>query len=1033
MHRRLLAALATSAVLVLAIVPATVTGAAPNRQFTRLDVSKLDKTLTPAIVANRTVTVMVQLKGDAASARHGLSKNQRAAAAKQLKAAQDTLKPGIAKAGGTVVGTYQYAYNGVKVRIAGRGVAALLALPNVAAVRAVKTYTADNVHSVPFIGAPGAWEDLGKTGAGETIAVIDTGTDYLHANFGGPGTKAAFDANNPAVIEPGSFPTAKVIGGYDFAGNDYDAEGKLGSATPTPDPDPLDCNGHGSHTSGTAAGEGVLANGSTYTGPYNNATYANDFAVGPGVAPQANIVAIKIFGCEGSTDLVVDALEWVAAYNANPANTNSIDVVNMSLGAPFGRADSPDSVATDVLVQSGVVVATSAGNSGQNAYITGSPGTADRAISTAAEDTLATFPGAVIDLANSPDITNASNQNAYPHLPVSGTLRVIRDGAGAISLGCTAADYGTLPANSVVAIQRGVCPFVDKGAAAQQAGAIGIIDINRDDIVDPAELPTFIGYEPEIFDIPMIGVGNGSKATIVANDGTPVSLNPGGTISNPTYKKITSFSSGGPRNGDSAAKPDITGPGASIVSTLVGSGNKGTTLSGTSMASPHTAGVAALVHQANPTWTPAQVKAAIMNTASADASLLAASSVRVAGAGVLQPRRAVDTVALATTGDGTSSLSFGYDQAASGGYSESKPITFWNTSGSAISYNLAGASIVSVPSSITVPAHSSVTIDATASLTAAQLAAAPPTSVLLGGQPWGGVQSRSGAIVATPTTTGPGVYSLRIPFVAVPRAESRLAAGARSAYRTSGGIARATVPLTNTGVHSGIADVYAWGLSDPQDLPSAPISTDDIRAAGVQVVPAEVLTGVADPNDRAVMFAINTYGKWSTAVSNEFDIAIYGANKHKPDFIVVGVDFGFVTAGAFDGRVAAFTIDSANNVVDGWVADGPANGSTIILPTLASEIGQASDNARFTYSVTGFSVEDGSLVDAVAGQASFSAKKPPVSTGDFIQVNPGASATLNVAVDKGKFAVGPVKGWMVVTLDDPNGAAQADLIPVGTP
>ena len=76
-------------------------------------------------------------------------------------------------------------------------------------------------------------------------------------------------------------------------------------------------------------------------------------------------------------------------------------------------------------------------------------------ISVAAEDTLATFPGAVINFASAADITNANNQNAYPNLPVSGTLKVIYSAPGVVSLGCAEADYGTLPPNTVVAIQRG--------------------------------------------------------------------------------------------------------------------------------------------------------------------------------------------------------------------------------------------------------------------------------------------------------------------------------------------------------------------------------------------------------------------------------------------------------------------------------------------------------------------------------------------------------------------------------------------------
>ncbi|MEO5965156.1 MAG: hypothetical protein ABIR11_06800, partial [Candidatus Limnocylindrales bacterium] len=190
--------------------------------------------------------------------------------------------------------------------------------------------------------------------------------------------------------------------------------------------------------------------------------------------------------------------------------------------------------------------------------------------------------------------------------------------------------------------------------------------------------------------------------------------------------------------------------------------------------------------------------------------------------------------------------------------------------------------------------------------------------------------------------------------------------------------------------------------------------------------------GVADPSDRALIFAINTWGNWSTGSSNEFDIAIYGANKHKPDFIVVGVDYGAVTTGDFNGQMASFVFTAAGDLVDGWVADAPANGSTVLLPLLASEIGQTSDNARFTFDVTGFSVEDSSLVDQTATGA-YSAKKPALSTGNFITIPAGGSDTLTVAVDKGKLSASPAKGWMIVTMDDANGAPQADLVPLGVP
>ena len=101
-----------------------------------------------------------------------------------------------------------------------------------------------------------------------------------------------------------------------------------GTEIPAPDPDPLDCNGHGSHVAGTAAGFGVKSDHTTYTGPYNSTTYSTSFGIGPGVAPKAKLVSLKVFGCEGATDVLTDALEWVGDYNATHAD--AIDVVNMS-------------------------------------------------------------------------------------------------------------------------------------------------------------------------------------------------------------------------------------------------------------------------------------------------------------------------------------------------------------------------------------------------------------------------------------------------------------------------------------------------------------------------------------------------------------------------------------------------------------------------------------------------------------------------------------------------------------------------------
>ena len=161
---------------------------------------------------------------------------------------------------------------------------------------------------------PLAWAGVnGVHGEGIKVAIIDTGIDYTHANFGGPGTVAAFDAaaaSSAGPADPAFFgPDApKVKGGIDLVGDAYNANDP--DSVPVPDSNPLDCNGHGSHVAGSAAGFGVLDNGTEYTGSYDNLTHVNNhFSIGPGVAPKADLYAVRVFGCEGSTNVVTEAIE----------------------------------------------------------------------------------------------------------------------------------------------------------------------------------------------------------------------------------------------------------------------------------------------------------------------------------------------------------------------------------------------------------------------------------------------------------------------------------------------------------------------------------------------------------------------------------------------------------------------------------------------------------------------------------------------------------------------------------------------------
>ena len=180
-----------------------------------------------------------------------------------------------------------------------------------------------------------------------------------------------------------------------------------------------------------------------------------------------------------------------------------------------------------------------------------------------------------------------------------------------------------------------------------------------------------------------------------------------------------------------------------------------------------TAGMAALVLSAHPGWSPLKVKAALVNTASADK--IVDYDPLLAGSGVAQVDRAVSTTGLVTTSQGTASLSFGYEP-SDGSYRETKTIRIWNTSSRRVRYDLtASSSLVSIaPSSVNVGPHDSREVRVTASLSRSDVAALPSADQFLTGA-FGELNSLSGAITATPTTSGAGLYPLRVAYLLVPR------------------------------------------------------------------------------------------------------------------------------------------------------------------------------------------------------------------------------------------------------------------------
>lgn len=890
----------------------------------------------------------------------------------EIAAQQRSLETQLVLLGGTVTDRFDTLLNALLVRLPAAQLPAVRKLPGVRAVRAENHFTPLVSTSVPWVRAPEGWSlSTGPwTGSGIRIAIIDSGIDYNHASLGGSGDPEDFANNNPAVLEAGTFPTARVIGGTDFVGDNYDSRGVSGSPTARPDLDPLDtfANTHGTHVAAIAAGNGVRLDGTPYTGPYNDSLDFSQLSLGPGVAPEAKLYAYKVFGSAGSTSaaIIVRALERSLDPNQDGNFSDRVDVVNLSLGSPFGVMDGtdPEAEAINRLVNQGVIVVVAAGNNGNTYYTMSSPGIANRGITVANSlDDGATFstikvlaPAAVAG-----DYASAEGVFTPPlktHGPVSAQVVQTDPPLACETLKNTAALQG-----KIALIDRGTCFFVDKIRRAQAAGAIGVIVVNN---VDGP--PIEMGGQGDTSDIDIPGVMisqlDGSILKGQLANGLTATLDAFAAVGRPELAdQISDSSSRGPSIGDNRLKPDLAAPGTGIVSAKAGTGFDTTSQTGTSMSAPHVAGAAALLRQAHPTWTVEDIKTALMNTA---APMLTGSKIpypesRI-GAGRLNVEAALRTQSLvrAETSQGDVSLSFGAFEAFDP-VSVTRNVRVVNHGALPITFQISarqtltnpGVTLTPLADSITVAGRSSAQVGVRMDLDPAQLLVLPdPTSgSAIGDKIRYYLNEVSGQLWFTNAT-----QQLHLPWHLTARPNSAYSVAATNVGVPAGSTVTVPFPTRGTTHHpEPLASIFELGYLDLNGGNTA----GDLLAAGV----TSDYSRTRNLEQTRIYFGLATGGKWVTPQYElvGLEVEVDTNLDNTADFLLLNASSGNLNGQGIDPDLAndALLTLVADMILDDdyFVASSPLN---LLPPTVR-------DTAPFHNRVVLHSV-DASVLGLTAAQ-----------------------------------------------------------------
>jgi minor extracellular serine protease Vpr len=962
----------------------------------------------------------------------------------QLAQKQDALVAQVRSYGGQELGRVSKAHNAVVVSIDASQLAALAATPGVKSIRPVVDYELDLSNTVPYIGAA-AVQATGFNGAGVRVAVLDSGIDYTHAAFGGAGTIDAYkavygttvtDAANK-TIEPGSFPTAKVVGGYDFVGERWpNATGLCVNANNQPvacpreeDPDPIDCGpgtiaapcagGHGSHVGDIIAGAG-------------------------GVAPGASLYAVKVCSavstsCNGVALLL--GIDFALDPDRDGDISDAVDVVNLSLGSSYGQREDDLSAACANAVRLGVNVVASAGNSADRPYIAGSPSTAPEVISVAQT----TMPTAVaIPLViNSP----AAIAGTYPNTatvswaPVVGT---VTNDVVFIGRGCPAGSGANVPAGGdpflanpagkIALIDRGECSVSLKVDRAADAGATAVL-IGLVAAGDPVTF-SFGGGDTMVSTLVITqALANSIKANIAA----PVNATISDANPFPISGSMASTSSRGPGYSFQAIKPDIGAPGASF-SAQAGTGNVATPFSGTSGAAPMVSGSVALLVHKYPARTPAELKALLMNTAETDIYINKATQpgvlapiTRIGGGEVRVDAAAGSTTAAWDATAGTPSLSFGY-YAVVAPMTLAKTVRVRNYGATSRRYTItpsfryaddaaSGAVTLVVPGSVSVPANGSATFKVQLKVDPSKL----PVWTLNGGQRGGDGFRLQGVEFDGYLDIADATDSVHLPWHILPHRAAAVSPAAASVTLDQGA---GTLALNNTsGALDGRLDVFSLlGTSGKVPNPQLPADGDNIAVIDLRAVGARMV-GIGG-GQFGIQFAVNTFGQRShPAYPAQFIIEIDTNRDGTAEFAVYNQENGtFASTGQTLAVIQNLTTGAASAF---FFADADLDSANVILTAPLSAVG-LTPTTQFDFSVyaadnyfTGFVTDAIEGITYTAGAPRFVGSGVPAAG-----VPAGGSSTLSISAVAGGDVASPSQTGLLLMYRDSNSQKEASAIAV---